>query len=734
MDKEAAQVPLKDTAAEVAAAERSEQAPGEARQSALQERARPQSEAARPQADPAAMAGESVAPVEAGLVRQIIGQLRRLLEESNVRRGELEKAAQAREKELEKARETLSRESEARNKAEEENGQLQAQIAETRRDLAGVKSQCDDLEADVRQRADDLAQLKDELRAEITLFEDSQKQVELLRQDAGLSQQARAENERLRQERAEALRNGEQAAAQLQKEAAERAAAQAEAQRLREELAQRRQAREENEKLRQKIAAALQAAEAPGEAQESRAERDSLRAGKVEKAGVKRPREIEPDGAGGEPPQEAAFESARAGDGAAGGAAESLFSLLRECKEKAASDLHLASERQPYLRVGGRLQRMEAREEMSAAQVQAVAAELMRGYDRAPLDSKGSLDGVVSAPDGTRFRFNISRAQNGLSVACRRMASQFKTLAELQLPETLNQLCMLKDGLVIIAGPAGAGKSTTLATLLDRINQTRRGHIITIEDPIEFVHQPASCLVNQRQVGIHASSFNDALIAALRQDPDVIMVGEMRDQDTIRTAVTAGETGHLVFTTVHAPDSIGAIDRLLSTFPPEDQDHVRRQLAGVLRAIVAQHLLPLETAAPGAASGGRLAAEPWNASKDRRAEPDRRASAEPPRGQVERRAGQDRRSAIREDRVPACEVLFVTPAIANLIAMSQLTQVYSFVESGSSRGMQTLDQDLARLCVAGKISESTALGITRRPKMLKDHIAHLARESKNGGA
>jgi twitching motility protein PilT len=302
----------------------------------------------------------------------------------------------------------------------------------------------------------------------------------------------------------------------------------------------------------------------------------------------------------------------------------------------------------------------------------------------------------------------------------------------LQLPEKLDQLCALKDGLVIAAGPAGAGKSTTLATLVDRINQTRRGHIITIEDPIEFVHQPASCLVNQRQVGIHASSFNDALVAALRQDPDVIMVGEMRDQDTIRTAVTAAETGHLVFTTVHAPDSIGAIERLLSAFPPEDQDPMRRQLAGVLRAVIAQHLLPIRTAAPGAGSNGHSPAEPWNAPKDRRFKTDRRTSVAPASANAERRNGGDRRSQIREDRLPACEVLIVTPAIANLIATSQLAQVYSFVESGSTRGMQTLDQDLARLCVAGKITESAARVITRRPKVLQDHIAHLMHEAATG--
>jgi hypothetical protein len=199
MSEEVAKVPLKDATADVAAAKRPAQEPGEAGQPALEERARPQPETAR---EPALTAREPVAPVEAGLVRQAIAQLRRVLEESNARRRDLEKATQEREQELEKVREALVREAAERKQAEEENGQLQTQIAETRRDLAGVKSKCDDLEANVRQRAQDLAQLKDELRAEIALLEESQKQIENIRQDPGLSRQAREENERLRQETA----------------------------------------------------------------------------------------------------------------------------------------------------------------------------------------------------------------------------------------------------------------------------------------------------------------------------------------------------------------------------------------------------------------------------------------------------------------------------------------------------------------------------------------------------
>ena len=190
-----------------------------------------------------------------------------------------------------------------------------------------------------------------------------------------------------------------------------------------------------------------------------------------------------------------------------------------------------------------------------------------------------------------RFRFNVFRRQGHFAVAFRRLEDRFRTLVELGMPESLYQLSGYPDGLVVVSGPTGSGKSTTLATLLDRINQTRQCHIVTIEDPIEYLHAPKQSLINQRQIGSDVGTFNDALVASLRQDPDVILVGEVRDLATIRTAIGPAETGHLVLTTVHASDCVGAIERLISVFPADEQPGMRKQLSLVLRTIVTQHLL-----------------------------------------------------------------------------------------------------------------------------------------------
>ncbi|HEX4149909.1 MAG TPA: ATPase, T2SS/T4P/T4SS family, partial [Pirellulales bacterium] len=255
---------------------------------------------------------------------------------------------------------------------------------------------------------------------------------------------------------------------------------------------------------------------------------------------------------------------------------EPLERMLADCTRLDASDLHLAVDESPYFRIHGVLEPHEHYGTLAAEELERYAVELARASRQQPLGNCGSVDGALTAADGTRFRFNVFRRQGQISVALRRLEERFRSLADLGLPDSLYELCDLPDGLVLVAGPTGAGKSTTLATLIDRINRTRRCHIVTIEDPIEYLHTPLLSLVNQRQVGLDTDSFNDALVASLRQDPDVILVGEIRDLATIRTAITAAETGHLVFTTVHAGDSVGTIERLVSVFPADEQAGMRR--------------------------------------------------------------------------------------------------------------------------------------------------------------
>jgi twitching motility protein PilT len=377
-----------------------------------------------------------------------------------------------------------------------------------------------------------------------------------------------------------------------------------------------------------------------------------------------------------------------------GAAARLLESLLAECVRRDASDLHLVPDLPPYLRLEGLLQPLRDRPSLSDVETQDLADCLMAGLSREALQRTGALDGAMTGSDGTRYRFNVFRRCGRLSIAIRRLEDRFRELSELGLPDDLYRLCALPDGLIVVAGPTGAGKTTTLATLLDRINRTRPCHMVTIEDPIEYVHQTHVALVNQRQVGTDASSFHEALVASLRQDPDVILVGEIREVNTIRTAIVAAETGHLVFTTVHAGDCVGAIERLISVFPADEQEGMRRQLALVLRAIITQHLVVADGPAAQTQGNGRDGASEGSMAK-------------------------------RRSRVAVSEVLIVNPAVANLIATGKSAQVYSAMESGGGAGMQTLEEDLARLCLAGRISETTATALARSPSVLRDRIARM---------
>ncbi|HZE97518.1 MAG TPA: PilT/PilU family type 4a pilus ATPase [Planctomycetota bacterium] len=369
------------------------------------------------------------------------------------------------------------------------------------------------------------------------------------------------------------------------------------------------------------------------------------------------------------------------------GPAEALEALLQECVRLDASDLHLAPGMAPFYRIHGDLLPHETYAPLDREEVDALCGELLRWSGDEGLKKTGSQDGALTAVGATRFRFNVYRRLGGMSAAIRRLEEKFRTLGELGLPESIYQFCDLPDGIVVVAGPTGAGKSTTLAALIDRINRSRRTHIVTIEDPIEYIHVPDLSLVDQRQVGSDTSSFNDALVASLREDPDVILVGEVRDLNTIRTAIRAAETGHLVFTTVHAGDCVGTIERLVSVFPADEQAGIRQQLSLVLRAIVTQHLLPRD---------GAVAAEEGLKAGSR-------------------------------GRVVASELLIANPAIAHLVSSGRSTHIYTAMEGGGRAGMRTLEQDLARLWVEGHVSEATAVSASRNPQIVRDRASMMAR-------
>lgn len=359
-----------------------------------------------------------------------------------------------------------------------------------------------------------------------------------------------------------------------------------------------------------------------------------------------------------------------------------LHILFGDCEKYGASDIHLSSNEPARFRIQGALRpAASCAPPLSASLVASIgmhlaATSLPEGVS--PVEHfrlSGSADGAVTSPSGKRYRFNVFRERGSVAIALRRLNDRFLSLGELGLPAELAECTRYPYGLVIVTGATGSGKSTTLATLIDAINASRDCHVITIEDPIEYLHESRRALVHQRQIGRDAPDFHTALVSALRQDPDVILVGEIRDLPTIRTAITAAETGHLVFTTLHAGDCVGAIERLCAVFPSDEQDAVRRQLALVLRCIFAQRLLPKRTAA-----------------------------GSPP------------------ERIACGELLFNTPAIANLIATGRSAQIYSAMEIGTKNGMRTLEQDLVRLVSAGLVDNEVALAQTHNRDILRERL------------
>ncbi|MEM7698079.1 MAG: PilT/PilU family type 4a pilus ATPase [Verrucomicrobiota bacterium] len=369
-----------------------------------------------------------------------------------------------------------------------------------------------------------------------------------------------------------------------------------------------------------------------------------------------------------------------------------LDRFLRTLMEIEASDLHLSPRNRPLFRLSGKLQEVDAFPDVLREEEMEQIAEVLAGESlETAMPSSGALDGALTAGDNEegRFRFNIYRRLPGLGIALRRLENEFRSLPELGLPESLLKWCDLPDGLILVAGPTGSGKSTTLATLIDHINRNRPVHVITIEDPVEYLHVSDRALVDQRQIGTHARDFQAALVSSLRQDPDVILVGEIRERETIKTAITAAETGHLVFATVHAPDCAGAIQRIVSTFPADEQPGVLRQLSMNLRGVLTQHLVPAD---------GSSTAERHDFNSRSRT------------------------------RVLLSEILQVTPAVANLIAKAQFMHIPSTMETGSRHDMQTLEQSLLSWVKSKHLLLPTALSYTKNPKVLEQRIA---RDSMN---
>jgi twitching motility protein PilT len=326
--------------------------------------------------------------------------------------------------------------------------------------------------------------------------------------------------------------------------------------------------------------------------------------------------------------------------------------LLREAAAQQASDLHLSAGQAPLMRVHGDLRRTE-QPALSATDVTALVRTIMNDEQWAHFEAEHEVDFACELAGVGRFRVNVFVHSRGPGAVLRTIPTQIPALDAMDLPPILKDLCSRERGLVLVTGPTGSGKSTTLAAMVDVVNATWEGHILTVEDPIEFVHPPKRCIVNQREVGHHTTSFAKALKSALREDPDVILIGELRDLETISLALTAAETGHLVFGTLHTSSAPKTIDRIIDVFPADQQGQIRTMLSESLEAVVAQTLLKRK-------GGGRVA---------------------------------------------ACEILVGTPAVRNLIREGKLHQLPSMMQTGKSVGMQTLDAAVADLVKRGVVDK-----------------------------
>lgn len=350
-----------------------------------------------------------------------------------------------------------------------------------------------------------------------------------------------------------------------------------------------------------------------------------------------------------------------------------LDKLLQSMVAMGASDLHIATGAEPAMRINGALNRQMDLGPVSNDWMDVTLSSISDRFDPIEYAKRMSADFSLTMV-GHRFRVNLFRHRGGEALVIRHLGSDFATFEALGLPQSIERLTSFDSGLVLVCGATGSGKSTTLASLINMINLTSRRHILTIEDPVEYLHTDRHSIVRQRELGPDTTDFASAMRAAMREDPDVILVGEMRDVDTMRAALTAAETGHLVFSTLHTGNVVGAISRLVGAFPADEQDAVRLRTSQSLRAVMAQHLLPCLDG-----SG----------------------------------------------RVPVVELMFLNTAIRHLIAANKLDQVYSAVESGLTQGMCTLEQSLAKLLRDGRINQDSALEHCTEPdalmRMIREH-------------
>ena len=347
-----------------------------------------------------------------------------------------------------------------------------------------------------------------------------------------------------------------------------------------------------------------------------------------------------------------------------------ITELLTFAVKNNASDTHMSAGLPPMLRIHGDIRHLNV-EPLDAKTVHAMIYDIMNDAQRKWYEENLEIDFAIDLAGVARFRVNAFNQDRGPAAAFRTIPAKVLSLEDLNAPKVFKDIINVPRGLVLVTGPTGSGKSTTLAAMVDHINQQRADHIITIEDPIEFLHTPKKCLINQREVGPHTHSFANALHSALREDPDVILVGELRDLETMRLALTAAETGHVVFATLHTSSAPKTIDRIVDSFPGGEKDMVRAMLSESLRAVISQTLL---------------------------------------------------KTADGKGRVAAHEIMIANPAIRNLIRENKIAQMYSVIQTGQNQGMQTLDQCLADLVRAHRITREEAL----RRVQNKDSFAAVA--------